>query len=301
MGSPTPDTRVTGNDCPLCGSDSVPNGIRRSKVSGGEFMLARCVDCRYVFVRNPRVDFHALYDADYYAGQGADHTVDYHAEMADPRTIRIYEWRGITRIVNDLIGLRPSTRWLDYGCGLGGLVRYASAETGCSIVGFEEGYAGEWMVAAGVPHVQREAFAGLAATFDVVTAVEMLEHVLDPVAVLREILELLRPGGVLFLTTGNAEPHGPDLTRWSYTSVPDVHVGFFEPTTLATALRRAGFEPLWPGPLAGLEDVIRFKVLKNLGIRRTSAVERALPWGPIARVVDARHHVGAMPCGRRPE
>jgi SAM-dependent methyltransferase len=285
----------------VCNSASVPAGIRRSTFSAGEFLLGRCVDCRYVFVQNPRVDFAALYDADYYAGRGADRAVDYYAEMTDPRTVRIYEWRGITRIVSDLVGLTPTTRWLDYGCGLGGLVRHVETQVGCSIVGFEEGYASDWMTSAGVPHVGRDDLPRLASTFDVVTAVEMLEHTLDPVAVLREIRDLLKPGGVLFLTTGNSEPHGPDLSRWSYTSVCDVHVGFFEPTTLARALERAGFEPVWPGWVDGLDDVIRFKVLKNLRVHRTSAAERILPWGPLTRIVDRRHHVSAMPAGHRPD
>ena len=139
-----------------------------------------------------------------------------------------------------------------------------------------------------------------AATFDVITAIEMLEHALDPIVVLREIRDLLKPGGVLVLTTGNAEPHSPDLTRWAYTSVPDVHVGFFEPATLASALERAGLEPLWPGWVEGYDDVIRFKVLKSLHIRHASIAERALPWRRIAHVVDSRHKVSAMPLARRP-
>ncbi len=45
----------------------------------------------------PRVDFANLYDAEYYAGRGADSFVDYVDEMQNPRTVREYEWRGITR------------------------------------------------------------------------------------------------------------------------------------------------------------------------------------------------------------
>jgi SAM-dependent methyltransferase len=265
-----------------------------------EFVFVRCVDCRYVFVRDPRTDFAALYDADYYSGRGADASIDYDAEMTDPRTVRIYEWCGIARVVTALVGCGPSIRWLDYGSGLGGLVRYIAQHVGCSIVGFEEGWAGERMAASGVPHIERADVAGLAGTFDVVTAIEMLEHTLDPIAVLSEIRNLLKPGGILFLTTGNAEPHANDLMVWPYTAVPDVHVGFFEPATLASALERAGFEVLWPGWVDGLGGVIRFKVLKALRVHRTSVVERILPWGPITRVVDVRHRVSAMPAGRRP-
>ena len=292
--------RITREHCPVCGGPSTAVGRRRSRTSTAEFVLARCAECRYVFVRDPRVDFAVLYDADYYAGRGADYTVDYHAEMENTRTIRTYEWRGITRIVGGLVALDATTRWLDYGCGLGGLVRHVTEQVGCSIVGFDEGYAAEWMTAAGVPHAGRADLPGRAETFDVVTAVEMLEHTLDPVADLRAMHDLLKPGGVLFLTTGNAEPHARDIAQWKYTSVPDVHVGFFEPATLANALERAGFEVIWPGWIDGFDDVIRFKVLKSLRLHSTSAVEQVLPWHRIARIVDARHHVSAMPAGRRP-
>jgi SAM-dependent methyltransferase len=300
MESPAPASTTIRDDCPVCGGATQRIGYRRSEYSGGEFALLRCADCQYAFVRNPRTDFADLYDTEYYAGRGADALVDYEAEMTDPRTVRVYEWRGITRIVGGLVDLDSDTRWLDYGCGLGGLVRHVDEHEGCSIFGFEEGYAADRMAVGGVPHVGKAEFPALASSFDVITAIEMLEHTLDPVAVLREIHGLLKPGGALFLTTGNAEPHRRDLTRWSYTAVPDVHIGFFEPATLARALEIAGFEVLWPGSVDGLDDVIRFKVLKTLRVRRMSAAEQLLPWGAITKVVDRRHQVSAMPAGRRP-
>ena len=72
-----------------------------------------------------------------------------------------------------------------------------------------------------------------------VTAIEVMEHVIEPMVTLPRIAALLRSGGLLFLTTGNAEPFRGRLAKWSYVK-PDIHVGFFEPGTLATALRGAG-------------------------------------------------------------
>ena len=74
-------------------------------------------------------------------------------------------------------------------------------------------------------------------------------------------------------------------------------MSFFEPRTLARALIAAGFRPESPGFGPGHADIIRFKVLKNLGVRSRSAWERALPWPLIARAVDRRHGVSAHPVG----
>jgi SAM-dependent methyltransferase len=269
-------------------------------MTGSVFELDRCSQCSFVFVRNPRTDFANLYDADYYAGRGADKAVDYVTEMKDSASVRAYEWRGIMRAVEQLTAVTPTTRWLDYGCGLGGLVRWVREERACAIVGFEDGYAGGCLATAGIPYITRSQFGTEAGSFDVVTAIEVLEHAIDPNAVLAEIRALLRPGGLLFLTTGNAQPFRDRLTRWNYTAVPDVHVSFFEPSNLAAAIGRAGLEPLRPGYFTGLDDIIRYKVLKGLGVHRRHPVERAVPWRIASRIVDGRYRISAMPLARRP-
>jgi SAM-dependent methyltransferase len=241
-----------------------------------------------------------LYDERYYRGTGADPEVDYVTEMATEDTVREYEWRGILSAVTALVPVGPDTRWLDYGCGLGGLVRWVDENTRCSILGFDEGFAAQTLAACGIAHLGGDDLAAAQGTFDVITAIEVLEHAVYPIEMLRAMLVLLRPGGLLFLTTGNARPFRERLTSWSYTSIPDVHVGFFEPATLALALRTAGFEVLVPGYLPGYDDVIRYKVLKSLHLKRRRAAERAVPWRLLSRIVDARRGVSAMPLGRRP-
>ena len=98
---------------------------------------------------------------------------------------------------------------------------------------------------AGIPVVDPDGLAALRGTFDVVTAIEVIEHVADPVPFLSGLRDLLRPGGLLFLTTGNAAPHRDDLARWNYV-IPEIHVSFFEPRTLERALIAAGFRPSRP-------------------------------------------------------
>jgi SAM-dependent methyltransferase len=287
-------------DCRICGGKTEPAGAATSPLTGTAMALARCPSCGYAFVCEPRTDYGALYDEAYYAGRGADPHVDYITEMSRPDTVRTYEWRGLTRILGALGELAPASRWLDYGCGLGGLVRYVNAHGLASAVGFDEGYGADRMAATGIPYLDSAQLLEQRGTFDVVTAVEVVEHFVDPAPLFADAFDALRSGGVLFLTTGNAAPHRERLGSWEYASVPDVHVSFFEPRTLAHALERAGFEVLWPGFVDGFDDVIRYKVLKALKIKRRNLVERAVPWRWTSRVVDRRHLVTAMPAGRKP-
>ena len=99
--------------------------------------------CGLVFVANPSEDFASLYDAAYYRGDGADSFVNYTEEMGNPSTIRAYEWRGITRAVESLCDT-PTVRWLDFGCGLGGLVRYARAHGFPDVYGYDQGWGADW-------------------------------------------------------------------------------------------------------------------------------------------------------------
>lgn len=291
-----PDVASSTPPCPICGGSTDQLGARRSEFSGREFDLARCEVCGYVFVIAPRTDFKNLYSEAYYSGRGADTHVDYEREMADPRTIRTYEWRGILRVVRSIVDVDDRTRWLDFGCGLGGFVRYARAQ-GIDVVGFEQGYAAERARAMGIPLL--DGLGDARESFDIITATEMIEHASDPVAELRTMASLLRDDGVLFLNTGNAAPHRQHLLDWEYLAPIDVHVGVFEPETLAGAIRRAGLEPEWPGYRPGHSDVIRHKVLKALGVQRRHLIDSGVPWPIVSRVVDQRHGVSRHPTGRK--
>jgi SAM-dependent methyltransferase len=81
-----------------------------------------------------------------------------------------------------------------------------------------------------------------AGSFDVVVATEVVEHVDEPLAVLDTACRLLRPGGLLYLTT----PAGDGLNgrmlgaQWS-TMAPPEHLALFSARGLALLLGRAGF------------------------------------------------------------
>jgi SAM-dependent methyltransferase len=283
--------------CRVCGGESVGVGEVTSPYSQRHYQLRRCPSCRFAYVANPWLEMDAIYDEAYYRGRGADPLVDYLTEAAHPETtVRGYEWRGILARVASLITVGARTSWLDFGCGAGGLVQYLRGAGIPGAVGFEPGWAASWLSQQSIPVVTDRDLDQSAGRFDVVTAIEVIEHAVDPVAELKRIRAVLRPGGLLFLTTGNAAPFRDRLTSWRYVT-PDVHISFFEPETLAGALRTAGFEPGFPGFGPGWADIIRFKTLKSLRRHQRSRLEALVPWSFASRAIDRRLALSAQPVG----
>jgi SAM-dependent methyltransferase len=283
--------------CRICGAATEHLGAVHGSYSDRDYHLRRCGRCRYAYVADPWTDFAAIYDDAYYAGRGADPMVDYAFELDRPQeTIRAYEWHGVTEVVRRLLGGLDGVRWLDFGCGNGGLVRYLGQHTDVDATGFEEGSIAERARGLGVPVLNALELERVNAPFHVVTAIEVLEHTVDPVAELSRIRSLLAPGGLLLLTTGNAAPFAARLTEWSYV-VPEIHISFFEPPTLGRAMELAG---LTPAPLPGwhgFDEIIKFKVLKNLRFRRRNAATDLIPARPLARAADRRVRLSQMPIG----
>lgn len=106
-------------------------------------------------------------------------------------------------------------RVLDVGCGGGilaeGLARMGAVVTGIDLAGANLAVAREHAESSGLEiHYRQVAVEELAEaepeSFDVVTCLEMLEHVPDPAAIVRACSQLLKPGGNAFFSTINRNP-----------------------------------------------------------------------------------------------
>ena len=105
---------------------------------------------------------------------------------------------------------------LDVGCG-GGILSDAMARAGATVTGIDLAtkslkVAQLHALETQTPHVtyrevSAEAMAAEApAQFDVVTCMEMLEHVPDPSSVVKACATLVKPGGWVFFSTLNRNP-----------------------------------------------------------------------------------------------
>lgn len=216
--------------CLVCGSTRVGRRFRRD----GKWFW-RCRACTLVFVHDIYPEFledtaglSAQYDFEHLAQAGARKREKYAAflELLEPQ--------------------RGAGRMLEVGCGQGLFLEHAR-DAGWSVQGVEI-----------LPPVARrarerglEVFLGTleearfaAASFDVVVLREVIEHIVDPVALMRAIRRVLRPGGVAALGTGNAGSWAARVRgrRWSYYRFGGhMHIRFWSPRSAAALARAAGF------------------------------------------------------------
>ncbi len=80
-----------------------------------------------------------------------------------------------------------------------------------------------------------------AAHFDVITSFEVIEHVTEPQAEVRTMVDLLRPGGLLYITTPNFNSLARRILgpRWNIITWPE-HLNYYTSRSLADQVRACG-------------------------------------------------------------
>jgi 2-polyprenyl-6-hydroxyphenyl methylase/3-demethylubiquinone-9 3-methyltransferase len=149
-------------------------------------------------------------------------------------------------------------RVLDVGCG-GGILAEAMAERGARVTGidlseralkvaqlhlFESGRSVDYQLIA-----PEQLAAQSAERFDVITCMELLEHVPDPASTVDACARLLRPGGLAFFSTiaRNAKAYvyailGAEYILGLLPRGTHDYAKFIKPSELAAMCRRAGLE-----------------------------------------------------------
>jgi 2-polyprenyl-3-methyl-5-hydroxy-6-metoxy-1,4-benzoquinol methylase len=139
----------------------------------------------------------------------------------------------------------PGIRLLDVGAGSGKLVRHLRRVRPCVVSGIEpsaaifQAYRLDTLkiLPIGLP----ELAASSPGSYDVVTALDVIEHVPDAVEFIQALAQVTKPGGFVFLSTPDASgPLAVLLGRhWHHYNA--YHFSLYSTPTMAEAARRFGF------------------------------------------------------------
>jgi SAM-dependent methyltransferase len=120
-----------------------------------------------------------------------------------------------------------------------------------------------------------------AGVYDVVTLLDVVEHVRQPLRLLQALRRVVRPTGALYLSAPNYESAQARLlgARWDQATNP-THLFLFSPRSLRNVLTAAGFRMTWlpcalRDPTVGTPQGLLSVLLQHL---RLSATVRVVAW-----------------------
>ncbi|MFZ3262805.1 MAG: class I SAM-dependent methyltransferase [Terriglobales bacterium] len=241
--------------CPICGGSrcslvqkepASPDPTRSAAYTERLVSVVTCADCSFMYVER---DFPESYVNGFYeerAGGGYALTKE-----------NFFWWHEAMKYSNrhilSLLGPANSGQLLDVGCGSGTLLTDAR-DAGWKVSGLE--------INAEFPEFCRKelGFADVhqgvisnppfaIESFDVVTMLDVLEHMYDPLLTLRQCVRMLKPGGRLVVKSPNGamqlrkERLKKRLGRGDGYVATIGHLNQFTPKTLALAFRKCGLEP----------------------------------------------------------
>jgi len=227
--SQDPRIEKTQRACVACGSTNArPLGVKN------EFDVVSCAECGSVYTTYSPWYSSAHFYSGFYLNED---------ELSPPEFVNT----RLAEITTTFAPYRQNNRLLDIGCGAGNLLA-AARKNGWDAQGLD-------VSAGAVKHVRDLGFevyegelhdaAFPSQHFDVVTAAELLEHLIDPRPLLQEVERILRPGGLFWTTT----PHARGLSgrvlglKWRCIWPPE-HLQLFSVRGLKKLLRDAGFRQL---------------------------------------------------------
>ena len=232
--------------CNLCNSNSTKPLM---KING--FHIVKCRNCKLAYV-NPRlkpVSLHKIYNKNYYknpAFNGAKSSFCGYMEYLQEKDFIVATFKKrLDQIENYLKG----GKLLDVGCAYGFFLELAK-KNGWQVQGTEISEAA-YMYAKNklkLPVLNKalEEAEFKNESYDVVTLFDVIEHLPSPNAAIKEIRRILKPNGLLVITTPDIGSLSAKLLGRNWEEIKRVreHIYFFSRSTLKSMLELNNFKVL---------------------------------------------------------
>lgn len=220
--------------CAICGLQATT-----AHASRNGFKIVCCQNDGLIFVSPRPVNLEPFYDERYYNGKLPGSYADNYISYATENYIPV--WNARLEAIEEI--LKEGNQLLDVGCATGEFLRVAR-QRGWTVSGIE---LSAWAVEAAKDLYNLAVIQGglpdsrlPCGSYDAVTMWDCIEHLSDPRKVLLDIRRLLRPTGVLMLSTGAIVHKDPKLTsKWYY---PPWHLYYFAEPTIRELLVACGYD-----------------------------------------------------------
>ncbi len=183
--------------CPVCGG-SAAHKYRITRFSE-PFTISQCAECGVQFRDEIPADPDSFYSEDYYSGKADFSYSDERKYYKYDSFVRKSRLRSIKKFI------KPPAVFLDAGCAFGGSVKDASL-AGFVAYGIDVSeFAVKHAVSEGLK-VYRSPLTEAPfpdSFFDVITLIEVIEHLPDAQASVKKLNRLLKSGGLLVLQTAD--------------------------------------------------------------------------------------------------
>ena len=227
------------NGCPLCGSRAYSIHVDFEKIP-----VFQCLNCLFIYssqIMPPKIL------SDYYA-ENFGGTRQMQGQRVNARVNSIIFDRLMNAKDHREMKFNGSAL-LDVGTGYGFFLdavrrNYRMRVTGVELSTVEANF-GKANLALDIRNTALTEARLVPASYDVVTAFEVIEHIENPSAFVTELLMYVKPGGLLLIATDNFESAvvrflGRNFPKW----IPHTHVSHFSPETLTRVMKEKGLHIL---------------------------------------------------------
>ena len=226
--------------CPLCGSAKITHRYHIDRYSL-KFDIDICENCKFMFM-NPEFKFSVIknfYTEHYFKGS-ADYS---YIDERDTKKYSRYVWDKRIQVIRKYI---DGGNFLDIGCSFGGLLE--SAAEFYTPFGIEiSDYAYSQIpnqLKLNIHHGTLYNHNFKYKSFSVITMIELIEHLADPVYAILECFDLLQKNGVLVIQTANMNGKQARDLGSDYEYFMPGHLSYFTAGNLSFLLKKAGFEKI---------------------------------------------------------